>query len=94
MVLFVDDILLIASSHKTLQSLLQEICNPSKEFGLTICAGKTKWMPRRQHVSEWTPTASVQWDLYLGPEMKRRMRAAGLLLENRKTFLNNPRLPS
>ncbi|EYB84421.1 hypothetical protein Y032_0317g2333 [Ancylostoma ceylanicum] len=44
MLLFADDVVLVASKPATLQSLLNEMCHLTESIGLKIHPGKTKWM--------------------------------------------------
>ncbi|EYC27374.1 hypothetical protein Y032_0009g681 [Ancylostoma ceylanicum] len=44
MLLFADDVVLVASKPETLRSLLNEMCHLTERIGLKIHPGKTKWM--------------------------------------------------
>lgn len=101
MLLLALNIVLVSSNSQTLQRLLNEITNHSKEFGPTIHAENTKpiiqtdivgWITCRVWPSVYTSWTSIINGNKLGPELNKDRPALpkDCLWENYKVLLMIP----
>ncbi|EYC21713.1 hypothetical protein Y032_0018g3494 [Ancylostoma ceylanicum] len=109
MLLFADDVVLIASKPETLQSLLNEMCHLTESIGLKIHPGKTKWM-KNAHCDDFEIKLNnqlverVEHYVYLGQairmdndlrlELSRRRKAGWTAFSKIDVLLKNKDIPA